>query len=96
MNAKDALNGIINAANGNPEPIHYKVREAIDKARHAPPLPSCPEPIRRKPVPEDQKPTDAAKDDLQLAAYGVCEFGTAKQVAKAYRMLRTILDDTRD
>lgn len=30
-----ALDGIIQAANGNPEPIHYKVRQAIDDARRA-------------------------------------------------------------
>lgn len=27
-----ALNRIINAYNGNPEPVHYKVREAIEAA----------------------------------------------------------------
>ena len=32
---RKALNDIIDAANTNPEPIHYKVREAIDKAREA-------------------------------------------------------------
>lgn len=33
MNATQALAGIINAANANSHPIHYKVKEAIDKAR---------------------------------------------------------------
>lgn len=31
----DALQGIVNASNANPEPIHFKIREAISTARDA-------------------------------------------------------------
>jgi hypothetical protein len=35
VDVETALADIVNAANANPEPIHYKVRNAIDRARNA-------------------------------------------------------------
>lgn len=35
LTLRQALQAIIDAANANPEPIHYKIRDAINEARES-------------------------------------------------------------
>lgn len=62
---------------------------------HAPPLPHCPE-IRHKPIHPKDKPEQCDRDDLEIAAWTIGEFGTKRQVAKACKALRKILKEITD
>ncbi len=59
------------------------------------PLPHVPKsPIKRKPRRPEEIPEQCDRDDLEIAAYGIGEHGTKRQVARAYNALWKILQET--